>query len=77
MPHCVSEADCRENVYIDQRLTRISDLKAVIKDLHHRACTRYREILMNQGIGNQLTHCQIRVHRHILAQGLSNYLIAR
>ena len=66
-----------ESIGRHQRLAGVGDFNAVVEDLHHRPGTCDEEVLVDEGIGHQFPHGQLREHRHGGSQRLPDDFVGR
>ena len=77
-----AKASLRERGGLSKKAVRLYQWQAGIGDFHttgknldHGSGTGQVKILMNDGVRHQFTDCQIREHRHLLAQSLTDDLV--
>ena len=82
-PHQSREAFIAGLVAVDEsfhrhhRLARVRDLDAVAIDFHHHGGSAHRELLVDQGVGNQLADNNLWNEFHLLAERVLDNLVLR
>ena len=63
-----------EAVYGNKRFTGVCDFNSVREELNQRTRSRDRQVLVDQGVGNQLSNCDVREHFDLFPEGAADLL---